>query len=66
MTEDKTCHKTGLYSIIRKVYPEVLAERILLGIEKLNIIVVNQTNNQDFIGQNTIIEEELFSEDLEI
>ena len=56
--------KANLSAIIRKVYPKELAERVILGLNKLNIVRMNQTNNGDFIGHDIYIEEEMFSEDL--
>lgn len=56
--------RTNLSAIIRKVYPKELAERVILGLNKLNIVRMNQTNNGDFIGHDIYIEEEMFSEDL--
>lgn len=58
--------RVTLIGIIRKVYPKELAERIILGINKLQIVTINQTGNMDLIGRDIHIEEELFSEDLGI
>lgn len=65
MESDKLT-KINLYSIVRKVYPDHIADRVVLGIERLNIVVNNQESNGDFIGQNISIEDELFSDDLGI
>lgn len=62
----ESSNRINLVSIIRKVYPKELAERIILGINKLQIATINQTSNMDFIGHDIHTEEELFSEDLGI
>lgn len=60
---DKT-DKISLNSIIRRIYPKEIAERVIIGICKLSIIVENQLSNGDLIGQDIYMEEEMFSEDL--
>lgn len=58
--------RISLTYILRKVYPEELAERLFRGVCKLNILKRNQSENEDFIGQTISAEEEIFSEDLGI
>lgn len=55
-----------LPSVICTVYPKELAERILVGLEKLKVVKNNQESNGDLIGRDVYIEEEIFSEDLGI
>lgn len=55
-----------LEHIIRMVYPADLANRILVGMTKLRILTINQSSNNDLIGEHIHMEEELFSEDLGI
>lgn len=63
---DEFSGRITLITIMRKVYPKEVAERIILGLEKLSVLKSNQTNNGDFIGQDIYSEEEMFSEDLGI
>lgn len=60
------CGRMNLPGIIRKVYPNEIAERIVTGLCKLSTVVTNQTNNGDLIGQDVYMEEEMFSDDLGI
>lgn len=62
----ESSRRVDLLTVIRKVYPRAIAERVILGLYKLKAVVVNQRNNGDFIGHDIYIEEEVFSEDLGI
>ena len=54
----------NLFSIIRDVYPQEIADRVILGLERLRILKNNQETSGDYIGQNIYMEEALFSKNL--
>ena len=53
-----------LASILRRVYPDELAGRLILGLTRLKIVKNNQSLNNDYIGRDITFENELFSGDL--
>lgn len=53
-----------LRTIIRIVYPNEIANRVIIGLIKLGVARDNQERNGDSIGRDVQIEEEIFSEDL--
>lgn len=54
----------NLNTILRKIYPIGLSERLILGVKRLAILTQNQTANEDYIGADLHLEDELFSGNL--
>ena len=54
----------SLYYLLKKVYPEPIANSIFLGIARLKVLVANQAANGDYIGQDVEFEDRLFPNDL--
>lgn len=58
--------KECLESIIRYAYPEEVSNQVLLGVVRLRILKINQENNNDHIGRDITMEDELFNNTLNI
>ena len=54
--------KLTLSSIIHDVYPESFAKNIDLGLDKLRVVVENQSNNEDYCGKDTFFDDEIFTD----
>lgn len=55
------CYVT-LKIIMKKCYPEELAEELCKGIQRLRALTINQINNGDNIGAEVWMEDELFND----
>lgn len=58
--------KECLESVIRYAYPEEVSNQVLLGVVRLRILKINQENNNDHIGRDITMEDELFNNTLNI
>jgi hypothetical protein len=54
--------KLTLSSIMHDVYPESFAKNIDLGLDKLRVVVENQSNNEDYCGKDTFFDDEIFTD----
>lgn len=48
--------------IINEVYPKEFADNVIFGLNKLEISVMNQSNNEDYCGKDTFFDDELFTD----